>query len=65
MKQETKQQDGPQRLYSMNQVATLWGISRWTIYAMIKKGKVKPIVGIGKGYKWKGDELANVEFERL
>ncbi len=65
MKFETNQQAGPQRLYDTKQVAALWGISRWTIFAMVKNGQLRPIVGIGKGWKWAGDELARVEFERL
>ena len=57
--------DGPRRLYDTRQFAALCGISRWTIFAMVKDGKLKPIVGIGKGWKWAGDELATVDFERL
>jgi hypothetical protein len=53
------------RLYTTQQVADLWNISRWTVFALVKKGEIRPIVGIGKGWMWDGTELGMVKFERL
>ena len=56
----------PNRLYNTNQAAELWGISRWTIYELVKTGRLKPIIGIGSKWRWKEDDLEKAGvFQRL
>jgi len=53
------------RLYSIKEVEIMWGISRWKIYELIKEGQIRPIVGMGKGFKFDGHEISKVRMERL
>ena len=53
------------RLYTMKQVAALWGLSYWTVRGMVLDGTIKPYVGIGRGYKFDGMELGAAKLERL
>lgn len=53
------------RLYTLKEVAALWGLSTWTIRGLIKEGRIKPIVGLGKGFYFDGMELGQVRLERL
>ncbi len=53
------------RLLSMKEACARWGVSRWWVYDRIKEGKMRPIVNAGKGYRWTGEEIQGVEFERL
>lgn len=54
------------RLYTTKQAAALWGISRWTIYDLVKAGRLKPIIGIDSKWRWKADDLEKAGvFQRL
>jgi excisionase family DNA binding protein len=53
------------RLYTTEEVATLWGLSYWTVRAMVLDGRLRPIVNVGKGWKWDGTELGKANLERL
>ncbi len=55
----------PVKLLTTREAASLWNISRWTVFALVKKGDIRPIVGVGKGWRFIGDELNSVSFERL
>jgi hypothetical protein len=65
MKSNTVTQKKTERLYTAKLAAEKWGISYWSLRSMVEDGKIKPIIGIGKGWKFTGDELGEVEFERL
>jgi excisionase family DNA binding protein len=53
------------KLYGMKEVCTLWGISRWRVYDLVKEGKIRPIVNMGKGWKFDGTEFSEHLLERL
>lgn len=53
------------RLYSLKEVAPLWGLSIWEVRNLVKQGKVRPIIGVGKGWKFDGTELDIEKLERL
>ena len=53
------------RLYSMEQAAALWGLSYWTVRAMVLDGRIRPIINVGKGFKFDGSELSKAKLERL
>ena len=53
------------RLLSTQQAASAWGISRWRLYDLVKEGKIRPIVGMGKGWKFLMSDLQTLEFPRL
>ncbi len=55
----------PVRLYSTKEVESMWGISRWRIYDLVKAGKIRPIVNMGKGWKFDGSEFNKELLERL
>ena len=55
----------PVRLYSTKEVESMWGISRWRIYDLVKTGKIRPIVNMGKGWKFDGSEFEEELLERL
>lgn len=65
MKQIAEQQKEPLKLYSTNEAAKLWGITKWTIFDLVKKGTIKPVVGMGKGWKFTGFELREENLARL
>ena len=53
------------RLYGIHEVSAMWGISRWRIYELVKAGKIRPIVNMGKGWKFDGSEFEKRLLERL
>lgn len=53
------------RLHGMKEVCELWGISRWRVYDLVKEGKIRPIVNMGKGWKFDGTEFSDDLLERL
>lgn len=53
------------RLYSTAQAATMWGISVKMVRKRVDTGELRPILGMGKGYKFDGSEFAGIEFKRL
>jgi hypothetical protein len=56
----------PRRLYTTKEVAKLWNISKCSIYKLVPLGKLRPIINIGKGWMWTGEELGNDgPFDRL
>ncbi len=58
---------GPRRLYKTKEVAKVWNISTNKIYDLVGLGILKPIVNMGKGWMWTGDEFEDADdyFERL
>ena len=53
------------KLYGMKEVCALWGISKWRVYDLVKEGKIRPIVNMGKGWKFDGTEFSEHLLERL
>lgn len=53
------------RLLSTKQAATVWGISRWRLYDLVKEGKIRPIVGMGKGWKFLLADFIPINLPRL
>jgi predicted DNA-binding transcriptional regulator AlpA len=53
------------RLLSTQQAASSWGISRWRLYDLVREGKIRPIVGMGKGWKFLMGDLQTLELTRL
>ena len=65
-KQKTNETDRIDRLYSSKEVSKMWGLPKTRIYKLVNDGQLRPIVNMGKGYKWVGNELAvQLVFERL
>lgn len=62
---KTKQTEKIERVYSTRAVAKMWGIPRTAIHRLVKEGRIRPLIGITKGYSWTGEEFAAMEFERL
>lgn len=62
-KQETVQT--PIKLYNTKQVAELWGLSYWKVRDLVLDGKIKPIVGLSKGWLFDSFELKQEHLERL
>ena len=62
---DNEKKEGPMRLYSTEEVVSMWGISRWRIYDLVKSGKIRPIVNMGKGWKFDGSEFDKELLERL
>lgn len=57
---------GPRRLYKTKEVAKVWNISTNKIYDLVNLGKLRPIINMGKGWMWTGDEFGSDDFfERL
>ena len=53
------------RLLNTNNAAKAWGISRWTLYKLVKAGKISPIFGFGKGWKFQLSDWDEIDFPRL
>lgn len=53
------------RLYSMADAAKMWGLTYWELRRLIQSGRVRPYVGIGRGFKFDGTELKAENLERL
>lgn len=53
------------RLLSTQQAASAWGISRWRLYDLVRAGKIRPIVGMGKGWKFLLSDLLPLDLPRL
>jgi hypothetical protein len=49
----------------MKDAAALWGITYWELRAMILDGRIRPIINVGKGFKFDGSELSAAKLERL
>jgi hypothetical protein len=63
---DEKTPDAPSmRLYKMKEAAALWGLTYWELRAMILDGRIRPIINVGKGYKFDGSELSMAKLERL
>lgn len=62
---EEVRQTSSMRLYSMKEAAARWGITYWTLRAMVLDGRIRPIVNVGRGFKFDGTELAAAKLERL
>jgi excisionase family DNA binding protein len=52
------------KFITTEEAAVLWGISKWTIFDLVKKGKLRPIISLGKGFKWRVNDIDAV-IERL
>lgn len=57
--------EGLRVLLNTEEAAKLWGISRWRIYTLVREGKIRPIIGMGKGWKFLPDDLKATILERL
>ena len=53
------------RLLSTQQAASAWGITRWRLYDLVRAGKIHPVVGMGKGWKFLISDFAPIELTRL
>jgi excisionase family DNA binding protein len=54
------------RTLTTQQLAEAWNISRWTIYTLVKDGRLRPIVGLRtKGWRFKMTDLEVLADERL
>lgn len=53
------------RLLSTRQAAEAWGITRWMIYDLVREGKIRPVIGMGKGWKFLASDLSARELPRL
>ena len=53
------------KLLSTQEAANAWGISRWMLYDLVKSGKIRPIVGFGKGWKFQMDDWSSINLTRL
>ena len=53
------------RLYNTKQAAALWGLKYKELRNLVLSGKIRPIVGIGHGWKFDGSELAAAKLDRL
>lgn len=53
------------QVLSTQQAAAAWGVSRWRIYDLVREGKIRPIIGMGKGWKFLFSDFESVEFTRL
>ena len=62
---ETAHAPPTMRLYKMKDAAALWGITYWELRAMILDGRIRPIINVGKGFKFDGSELSAAKLERL
>jgi excisionase family DNA binding protein len=59
------QTNPPAKMFlTTDEAAALWGISRWTIFDLVRKGKLRPITNLGKGWKWQVSDI-NPVVERL
>jgi predicted DNA-binding transcriptional regulator AlpA len=50
---------------STREISKRWGLSRNAIFRLVQEGKIRPIVGVGKGFLWTGDELEGLVLARL
>jgi excisionase family DNA binding protein len=48
------------------ELAEAWNISKWTIYSLVKDGKISPIIGLKtKGWRFKLSDLEDLAEQRL
>ena len=64
-KQEPEQEIKIPRFYKTREVAKLWGLTHWSVRNLVLTGKVKPIVGLSKGWLFLGNEINPDDLERL
>lgn len=53
------------RLFKTREVAAMWGVSYLAVKEMVRNGDIRPIVGMGKGWKFDGTEFNAVTLRRL
>jgi hypothetical protein len=52
-------------LLSTQQAASAWGISRWRLYDLVREGRIRPIIGMGKGWKFLHSDMIEIDLPRL
>lgn len=53
------------RLLTTQQAADAWGISRWRLYDLVREGQIRPVIGMGKGWKFLLSDFTSLELSRL
>ena len=53
------------KFLSTRQFAAKCGLTRNKIFGLVQEGRIRPVVGLGKGFLWTGDELEGLVLERL
>jgi hypothetical protein len=53
------------KFLTTNAVAGKWGLSKWTIYRLVKQGRLKPVTGLSKGWLFTGNEINSIELTRI
>jgi hypothetical protein len=51
--------------FSTREISKKWGLSRNAIFRLVREGKIRPIIGIGRGFLWTGEEIDGLVLERL
>lgn len=46
------------KLWTVDEVADYWGVSKWTIFRLIRAGKIAAI-SVGKSYRIPNDAVSN------
>jgi hypothetical protein len=52
-------------LLTTKRASAAWGITRWRLYDLVREGKIRPIVGMGKGWKFLISDFENLDLPRL
>lgn len=65
MQQDTLKPQSTAPFLSTQQAADAWGITRWRLYDLVREGKIRPIIGMGKGWKFLESDLKDLELQRL
>lgn len=53
------------RLLNMTKACELWGVTRYHVYDLIRDGKIRPIVGCGKGFRFLATDYKHEFLQRL
>lgn len=61
---EPNQMTATGKLLKTTQAAAYLGVSRWTIYDLVRDGRLRPIVGL-KSWRFTVEDLDSVKWERL
>lgn len=49
-----------EKLLTTKQAAKEWNVSIWWIYDRVKEGKIRPLVGMGKSWRFKEGDIDSV-----
>ena len=53
-----------EKLLTTKQAAKEWNVAIWLIYDKVREGKLRPIVGLGKSWRFKESDIDSL-LERL